>query len=101
MPDGEEVDELVDKVIEEALTKSDKDSEEIKKRKPKPFRYLTNGEEIQAELTPEEPSPVSVMKEKQTAKITEEKWAVLGLGDVETIENVIKRHEASRKFKEK
>ena len=101
MSDEETVDELVDKVIEEALAKSDKDSEDIKKRKPKPFRYLTNEEEIQAELTPEEPSPVSVMKETSTAKVTEENWAVLGLGDVETIENVIKRHEASRKFKEK
>lgn len=99
MPEKETVDELVDKVIEEALGKSDKDNEEIKKRKPKPFRYITNEEEIQAELTTEETSPISVMKETPTAKISEENWAILGLGDIETIENVIKRHEASRKFK--
>jgi hypothetical protein len=101
MSDDETVDELVDKVIEEALTKSDKDNEEIKKRRPKPFRYLTNEEEIQAELRLEHPSPVSVMKDSFSTGIAEENLAVLGLGDVETIENVIKRYEASRKFKEK
>ncbi len=98
MPDDETVDELVDKVIEEAFAKSAKDNEDIKKRKPKPFRYLTNEEEIQAELTSEQSSPVSVMKDS-SVKIADENWAVLGLGDVETIKNVIKRYEASRKFK--
>ena len=97
----ETVNELVDKVIEEALTKSDKDSEDIKKRRPKPFRYLTNEEEIQAELTQEHLSPVSVMKDSLSEGIPEENLAVLGLGDVVTIEKVIKRHEVSRKFKEK
>jgi hypothetical protein len=101
MPDNEIVDELVDKVIEEALIQSEKDNEEIKKRKPKPFRYLTSKKEIQEELTPEQPSPVSVMKDSLSAKIADEHWAVLGLGDVDTIENVIKRYEISRKFKEK
>jgi len=101
MPDDETVDELVDKVIEEALVKSEKDNEEIKKRRPKPFRYLTNEEEIQAELTPKQPSPVTVMKDSPSAKIADENWAVLGLGDIETIENVIKRYQISRKFKEK
>lgn len=101
MPDDETVNELVDKVIEEALVKSEKDDEEIKKRRPKPFRYLTSQEEIQAELTPKQPSPVTVMKDTLSAKIADEHLAVLGLGDVETIENVIKRYEISRKFKEK
>ncbi len=100
MSSEETVDELVEKAIDEALARSEKDSDDIKKKKPKPFRYLTDEEEIQAELTPEEITPVSVMQESPTAKIVEEKLAVLGLGDVETIENVIKRHEASRRFKE-
>jgi hypothetical protein len=92
------VDELVDKAIDEALVKSGKDVEEIKKRKPKPFRYITDKEEIQAELTSEEVTPVTVMKEHTTAEIIEDKLAILGLGDVEAIENVIRKHEASRKF---
>jgi len=101
MPADETIDEIVDKVIDDVLTKSDKDTEEIKKRRPKPFRYLTDQEEIKAELRSEEAVPVSVMKESTSAKIVNEKLAVLGLGDVEAIENVIKRHQASRKFSEK
>ena len=94
------VDELVDKAIEEALSKADKDNEEIRKRKPQPFRYLTDKEEINAELASEE-TPVSVMQDSPSAKVVEDQLAVLGLGDIDTIENVIRRHEASRKFKDK
>jgi hypothetical protein len=99
MPTKETIDELVDKAIDEVLAKSDKDSEDIKKRKPKPFRYLTNDEEIQAELSPEDETPVSVMQESSTTKIVKNQLAIIGLGDVDTIENVIRKHEASRKFK--
>lgn len=97
----ETVDELVDKVIDEALAKSGGDSEEINKRKPKPFRYITDKEEIQTELISEEVTPVTIMKELTTAEIVEDKLAILGLGDVEAIENIIKKHEASRKIIEK
>ncbi len=96
----ETVDELIDKAIDEVLSKPGKDSEDINKRKPKPFRYLTNEEEIQAELTPEE-APASIMKESTAAKIVEDQLAILGLGDIDIIENVIRKHEASRKFREK
>lgn len=99
MPTDETIDELVDKAIDEALEKSDTE-EEIKKRRPKPFRYLKK-EEIQAELSTEEPAPISVMKEPATPQIVEDELAILGLGDIETIENVLKKHEASKKFKEK
>jgi hypothetical protein len=101
MSTEETVDELVDKAIDEALVKSGIDSEEIKKRKPKPFRYITNQEEVQTELTSEEETLISVMKEPTTAEIVEDKLAILGVGDVQAIENVIKKHEASRKFLEK
>ena len=100
MSDEEAVDELVDKAIDEALAKAGRDIEEIKKKRPQPFRYLTNEEEIQAELSQQE-TPASVMNESPTAKIVQDQLAILGLGDVDTIENVIKRHEATRKFKEK
>jgi hypothetical protein len=96
----ETVDELVDKAIDEALARAGKDSEDIKKRKPKPFRYLTE-EEIKAELTPEEETPASVMKEPTVPNVVEDQLAILGAGDVDTIENVIRKHEASRKFRDK
>ena len=99
MPPDDEVDELVDKAIDEVIAKAESRDDEIKKRKPKPFRYLTDKEDIQAELAKDETSNLTVMKESPTAGIVDDKLAVLGLGDVETIENVIKKHQASRKFK--
>ena len=95
MTNDNKIDELVEKVIDEALENSDND-EELKKRRPKPFRYL-NKEEIQDELKPEEQSSVSVMKEPATPQIVEDNYAILGLGDIETIENVLKKHKASKK----
>lgn len=100
MPAEETVDELVDKAIDEALANAEKDSEEIKKKRPKPFRYLTDQKEINQELTSEK-TQISVMKESTRAKIVDNQLAILGLGDMDTVENVLKRHEASRKFKDK
>ena len=97
MPAEETVDELVDRAIEEALAKANKEDEEIIKRRPKPFRYLTDPKEIRAELTSDDTS-YSIMAKSPAAKIFEERVAILGLGDVDTIENVIRRHEASRKI---
>lgn len=99
MPTDEEVDDLVDKAIDEVISRAEARDEDIKKRKPKPFRYLTDNEDIKAELTKEEIVPVTIMEDTPAAKIVQDKLAILGLGDVETIENVIKKHQASRKFK--
>jgi hypothetical protein len=101
MSDEEKVDELVDKAIDEALARFGKNNDDIKERKPKPFRYLTEQDEIKAELSSFEKPPVSVMKDPSSPEIFKENIAVLGLGNVEVIENVIKRHEASKKFAEK
>jgi len=99
MPPDEDLDELVNKAIDEVIARAESRDEEIKKRKPKPFRYLTDKEDIQAELTRVETTPATVMEESPSTKIVEDKLAILGLGDVVTIENVIKKHQASRKFK--
>ena len=95
MPPDETIDELVDKAIDKALFKSDSE-EEIKKRKPKPFRYITK-EEIQAELSNQEPESISIMNAAATPQNVEDNMAILGLGDIETIENVLKKHKASKK----
>ena len=100
MPTEKELDELVDRAIDEAIARAGSRDEELKKRRPKPFRYITDKEDIQAELTKEDSTPDSFMEESPSTKIVEDKLAILGLGDVETIENVIKKHEGSRKFKE-
>ena len=99
MPADEE-DELINKAIDEVLAKADSRDDELKKRKPKPFRYLTEKEDIKAELSQQEESmSVSVMQDSPVTNIVDDKLAVLGLGDIETIENVIKKHQASRKIK--
>ena len=95
----DEEDEMINRAIDEVIAKAESRDEEIKKRKPKPFRYLTDKDDIQAELSKEEIAQISVMEESSAAKIVDDKLAVLGLGDVETIENVIRKHQASRKFK--
>jgi len=89
------IEELVDRLVGIAET-----DEEIKKRKPKQpsFRYLTDKNEIKAILE-EEDKNISVMKSATQPKIVEDFMVITGLGDVETIENVLKRHQASHKFK--
>lgn len=95
----DEEDEIINRAIDEVIARTESRDDEIKKRKPKPFRYLTDKEDIQAELSRDEFTPFSVMEEPSAAKIVDDELAVLGLGDVETIENVIRKHQASRKFK--
>lgn len=98
MQNNETIEDLVDRTINEAMQKHDIEVDEVKKRRPKPFRYLTDKEEIKAEL--EKISTVSVMKATGAPRVVDDKFAILGLGDIQTIENVIKKHEISRSFKD-
>ena len=98
MPDEESIEELVDRAIDEVLSREEKPDEDMKKRKPKPFRYLT-GEEVQIELS-NQTNEISVMKDESLPNIVEDKFCILGLGDIETIENVLKKHSASKQIKE-
>lgn len=92
------IEELVDKALEEAFNKIEVDIEDIKKRKPKPFRYLTK-EEMEVELKKQSEN-ITTMKAPKI-QLFDNNIAILGLGDIEKIENVIMRHQASRKFKGK
>ena len=100
MQSDEKIEDLVDKAINEAIVKHNIEVDDVKKRRPKPFRYLTDKEEIKAEL--EKIATFSVMKASTAPKVFDDsRIAILGLGDIQTIENVIRNHEISRKFKEK
>jgi hypothetical protein len=99
MQSSETIEDLVDRTINEAMQKHDIEVDEVKKRRPKPFRYLTDKEEIKAEL--EKISTVSVMKATGAPRVVDDKFAILGLGDLQAIENVIKKHEISRSFKDR
>ena len=99
MPDDETLKESMDKVINQVSSKNDLADDEIKKRRPKPFRYLTDENEIKKEL--EEDQQKSVMRSLDQPNITVNQWQILGLGDMQTIESVIQKHQMSKKFKEK
>jgi hypothetical protein len=96
MPTKEYIEELVDRTIDEILKNKGKPEDEIKKRQPKPFKYLSD-EEIQIELT-NSLSRFSVMKDDSRPNIVDDRFCILGLGDVETIENVLKKHSITKKF---
>jgi hypothetical protein len=97
MQSDESIEDLVDRTINEAMVKHEIEDENVKKRRPKPFRYITDKEEMKAEL--EKVATVSVMKVSSPTKVMDDRLAILGLGDTQTIENVIRKHEISRKFK--
>jgi hypothetical protein len=99
MPEDETVEESIDRVINQALSKNDLSDDEIKKRRPKPFRYLTDEDEIKKELEAEQQE--TVMRGPDQPNISANQWQTLGLGDMQTIESVIQKHQMSRKFKEK
>jgi len=88
MPTDETVDELIDKIIKRHETSDN----EIKKRKTKPFRYIDE-DELQSMLKEDEIGPFTVMKLPEEAKMVDGKECLAGLGDADTIESIIKRHE--------
>jgi len=91
------IEELVDRLFIDPDAGRD-----LKKRKPKQpsFRYLRDKDEIREALL-ENPmqEDVSVMKTREVLKIVDENLAIVGVGNVETIENIIQKHQASRKIK--
>ena len=94
-------DELINRAIDEAIAKATDTEEELKKRRPKQpsFRYLTD-EESKIELDKENIEHVSVMTTPETPKVTVDDVFILGVGgDMPKIEDIIRRHQDSRKFK--
>ena len=94
------LEDLVDKAINEAILKSESKDEDIEKRKPKPFRYLTD-EEIKKELSINSFGPASVMKSNHTPMVIKNDINIISLGDVNAIENIISRHQKIRMIREK
>ena len=85
MADKDTIDDMVDKLIDEVLESTDKDE----------LKEFDNQIYQEKEITP------SVMKSPDQPKIVEKSIFIAGMGDTHTIENVIRKHEVSRKFKDK
>jgi hypothetical protein len=95
------IDDLVDEAIDEIISSSGKNEDDLKKRRPKQpsFRYLTN-DEIKEELEKADLERISVMKPATSPKIVADDVFTLGIGgDMQTVEDIIKRHQSSRKFR--
>lgn len=97
MTEEDNYDNFIDKAIDEALQRSDPSDEDIKSRKPKPFRYITNQEELKETLSLTHQK--TVMKRPDAPKIVDNQWKILSQGDNETIEKIVRRHIDNRKFK--
>ncbi|MCJ7571160.1 MAG: hypothetical protein MUO82_04720 [Candidatus Thermoplasmatota archaeon] len=96
-------DDSIERKVDEALTRFEIRDEHIKRRKPQQpsFRYLSP-EESKEELEKETIESVSVMTKPGTPKVTVDDVFVMGVGgDMDAIEDIIRRHQESRKFKEK
>lgn len=72
---------------------------EIEKRKPKPFRYVSDLKEINNNSIEEIPNSVMLDEVSTAQKIQENFESVIGVGDIETIESVLKKHEEKRENK--
>lgn len=83
--------------IDESIDMLDNDEDEIKERRPKPFRYLDNESEIQSELTNDDTTDFSVMKASEGIKITMNDERLTNLENAAKIEDIIKKHEIIRK----
>lgn len=93
----------IEKEVDEALAEFEISDEHIKRRKPKhpSFRYLSP-QESKVEIKKETIENVSVMTSPKSPKVTVDDISVLGVGgDIKAIENIIRRHQESRKFNEK
>jgi hypothetical protein len=74
-----------------------KPENDIEKRKPKPFRYISSIDEVTNDDS-EQLIDQSVMTDERTTskKLRENFESTIGVGDINTIEQVVKKHEKKR-----
>ena len=72
-------------------------SDEIEKRKPKPFRYVSEPNEIHKILDHSFDKPSVMTDEENTVNILRENFETeLSVGDVDSIEQVVQKHVTKR-----
>ena len=83
--------------IDDPIDMTELGEDEIKKRRPKPFRYIDNEREIQEELEIDKTPQFTLMKVSDEAKITMNEGRLANLENAEKIEDIIKKHEGIRR----
>ena len=83
--------------VEENQKNDMEPNEEIEKRKPKPFRYISDINEINEELTNSITKQTIMVDEKTTSKKLRENFDnTLGVGDIDIVEQVLEKHKKKR-----
>ena len=98
MPSDKSVEDLVDKLINRS-ERFEVVEDKSKKTQEKPFRYITDENEIKSILMPQGIKHATIINLPEAAKKVDGVDVLAGLGDTDTIENVIQKHITSRKFK--
>ena len=84
-------------VVEENQQNDMDPNEEIEKRKPKPFRYISDINELNEELSNTLTKQTVMVDEKTTSKKLRENFEnTLGVGDIDIVEQVLKKHKNKR-----
>jgi len=83
--------------IDEPIDMAELGEDDIKKRRPKPFRYIDNEREIQEEFEIDKTPQFTLMKVSDEAKITMNEGRLANLENAAKIKDVIKKHEGNRR----
>jgi hypothetical protein len=83
-------------MVDEQKAKIDSE-DEIEKRKPKPFRYITNLDELNNENAIEQTTKTVMTDENSTSEhLIKHFESAIGVGDIDIVEQVIKKHKNKR-----
>ena len=83
----------------EQIDSTEHDKDEMEKKKPKPFRYVSYENNSESELTKDEELSHTVMKtEKRTIEVNTENSFILGNDEnAWKVDDIIKKHKETRK----
>jgi hypothetical protein len=73
------------------------EKDEMEKRRPKPYRYITDISELPNDEDIKMSTVMSVKSDVTVKKLMEQFDSVIGLGDVNAIERVVQKHEKRHK----
>lgn len=87
--------EMTDESDNKTMNNNEKD--DLEKRRPKPFRYIKNLSEISEDHEILSTTIMSTQSDDLVKKLINQFDSVVGVGDVNAIERVLKKHESKYK----
>jgi len=82
---------------DESVNIMEDDRDDLNERRPKPFRYIDNEDDIKKELETGKITNFSVMTAPGEAKLATSEERLSNLENADKIEDIIKKHEGIRK----